>query len=580
MALDGIVIANIVHDLKTISIGARIDKIYQPEKDELIINLRSLGKNYKLLLSANPSNPRAHFTEKTKENPQNAPVFCMLLRKHIQGKIVDINQPNFERIIEISIESLNEMGDLQTKRLIIEIMGKHSNIILVNNQNIILDAIKHISHNQSSVREILPGRLYRAPRSKTSFLNLTEKILNEHLNNNPDKPISQTLYKTFTGISPLMANEVLARANLDPNMLADSLNCYASLYNEFNTIKTNIEKNIFSPNIIYQNNMPLDFSSITMDIYNHLNKKYFDNISLLLDHYYEERDAAYRAASKTADIRKIVANHIERAIKKQEKFDKTLKQIENKDLLKTYGELITSNVHIVPQGATNFITANFYEEDMANIEIPLDPTLTPIQNAQKYFKQYNKQKRSFIAINEQKINNEKDIAYLDSVHTFLSKNLSESEIEEIREELITQGILKKKTQNKQKKVIKPKPMHYKSIDGLDIYIGKNNNQNDNLTMQFAKDHDIWLHTKDIPGSHVIIKTDGQAVPDSTLNQAVMLAAFYSKASTSSLVPVDYTKKKHVRKPSGAKPGMVIYDSHKTAYITPTKESIDTIERII
>lgn len=585
MALDGIVLSNIASELKSLVLGGRIDKIYQPEKDEIILSVRNLGKNYKILLSANSSHPRVHFTLNSRNNPLQPPMFCMLMRKHISsGKIVNIVQPNFDRILEIHVESANELGDMSTKRVVIEIMGKHSNIILVNNEGIILDSVKHISHDKSSVREVLPGKIYKIPPSqnKTSPMELNLYGFINKVKDMENQKIQAIIYKSYNGISPIVSSNICTMANIDPSVQGSYLTKEGInlIYKNFNNVKMDIEQNRFIPNIIYdESDKLIDFSSLEMVIYKNNKKKYFNSISELLEFYYEERDIIYRTRQKTQDLRKLIQLNIERCIKKRDIYSNNLKDIENRNDIKVFGELITANIHSIPKGATSFVTQNFYSENLEDITIPLEPTLTPAENAQKYFKLYNKQKRSFVALQDQIVQNENELTYLESIITFLNGILNENDIEEIRQELFQEGIIKKRV-IKNKKNIKQKaskPLHFISSDGFDIYVGKNNKQNDELTMHFATNKDMWLHAKDIPGSHIIIKNNGKEIPDTTLTEAATLAAYYSKAKSSSLVPVDYTQKKYVKKPNGAKPGMVIYETYKTAFVAPNKEIITNLK---
>ena len=588
MALDGFSISNIIYELKNTIMGGRVDKIYQPEKDEIIIQIRNKGNAYKLLLTANASSPRLNFTTIQKENPINAPLFCMVLRKHLSsGKIVGITQPNFERIVNIQVESINELGDYSIKTLVFEIMGKHSNIILIDDKNNILESIKHISFDKSSVREVLPGRTYTLPPSqdKKSPLDTNfEEFYNIIKNCIPTKT-QQIIYKSYNGISPILASEICNNGNIDPSKNTEELsdNEIKSLYNSFNNIVTLNNKENFKPQIIYnENETVLDFTVFDFNIFNHLDKKYFSSISELLEFFYKSKDLTYRLNQKSQDLKRLISQNIERCAKKKEIQQKTLKDIENRDTLKLYGELITANIYAIKKGMTKVILNNFYSENFEEIEIRLDPNLTPAENAQKYFKKYNKEKRTFIALQDQIKQNDEELLYLESVLSSVNACTDEYDIKEIRTELAEQGFLKRQKNNKnnkQKNNKKAKPLHYISTDGFHIYVGKNNTQNDELTLRFAKPLDMWFHTKDIAGSHVIVVSEGKEIPNSTLNEAANLAAYYSKASNSSLVPVDYTPKKFVKKPNGAKPGMVIYETNKTAYITPNEKLIENLEKI-
>lgn len=588
MALDGFSISNIIYELKNTIIGGRVDKIYQPEKDEIVLQIRNKGNAYKLLLTANASSPRLHFSNIQKENPINAPLFCMVLRKHLaSGKIVDITQPNFERIVNIQVESINELGDYSIKTLIFEIMGKHSNIILIDDKNTILESIKHISFDKSSIREVLPSKTYVLPPSqdkknplKTNF----DEFLYIIKNSIPTK-IQQLIYKSYNGISPILSSEICHNADIDPSKNIEELsnNQINDLYNSLNNIVMLNTQKQFNPQIIYnENESILDFTVFDFNMFKHLNKKYFSSISELLEFFYKSKDLTYRLNQKSQDLKRLISQNIERCVKKKDIQQKTLKDIENRDTLKLYGELITSNIYAIKKGMTKVKLNNFYSENFEEIEIRLDPNLTPAENAQKYFKKYNKEKRTFIALQDQIKQNNEELLYLESVLSSVSSCTDEYDIKEIRAELSEQGFLKRQKNsknNKQKSSKRAKPLHYISSDGFHIYVGKNNTQNDELTLRFAKPLDMWFHTKDIAGSHVIVVSEGKEIPNSTLNEAANLAAYYSKATNSSLVPVDYTPKKFIKKPNGAKPGMVIYETNKTAYITPNEKLIENMQKI-
>ncbi len=586
MALDGVALSNVTYELNKLLVGGRVDKIYQPEKDEIIISIRSLGNNYKLLLTSNANHARIHLTQTQKENPNTPPMFCMLLRKHIAGgKIISIEQPNFERILNINIESLNEMGDNTVKKLVIEIMGKHSNIMLVDENSTILDSIKHISHDTSSVREVLPGKKYVLPPSqdKLNILNLDKTSFIEIINTKKGLKLQNVLYQSYTGISPALASEICFRADIDSSMYPEQLtnSNIETLFNIFSDLKTIILNGDFKSEIIIdeQNKKIIDFSPIEMKQYSNFKKENYNSISTLLENFYKEKDNSTRIKQKSHDLHRLLMTNIERCLKKKEIQNKTLKDIADRDKWKNFGELITSNIYSIQKGMTNFETQNFYEEDMPLIKIKLDPELTPVENAQRYFNKYNKAKRTFIALQEQIKQNDEELIYLETTLSSLENSSDEVNIIEIHGELSEEGYIKKRRLKKGEKLKKTKPLHYISSEDYDIYVGKNNKQNDELTLRFASSNDIWLHTKDIPGSHVIIKTKGSQIPEQTILEAGYLAAFYSKGRNSSNVPVDYALKKHVRKPNGAKPGMVIYEENKTLYITPDEEFIKTLKEI-
>lgn len=586
MAFDGITISGIVSEIKKKTLGGRIDKIYQPESDEIILNIRSLGSTYKLNLSANPSHPRLFFTDKQHTNPQNPPLFCMVLRKHLQsGKIIDITQPAFERIVNIYVESLNEMGDYSVKRLVLEIMGRHSNLILVDENDTVLDCAKHITHDKSSVREVLPGKHYELPPSqdKTDTLSLSADNFFAYAKAAPDKKLQQLIYTNYTGISPQSADELCYRAGLDSSdtVSASSQGDIERLFTAFTDMVNDIKEERFCAELAYdEGGKIIDFAPYEMKRFDGMEKKSFDSLSELIEFYYAHKDFVYRMNQKTQDLKHLIISNIERCARKKEIQHKTLKEIENRDIYQLYGELLTANIYSIKKGMTSISLPNYYSENMEEITIPLDSELTPSENAQKYFKRYNKEKRTFAALQTQIAQNDEELAYLESVLTSVNTCLDEQDIKDIREELKDEGYIKRIKQQKGMKSNKHSaPMHYISSDGFDIYVGKNNKQNDELTLRFAKSCDIWLHTKQIPGSHVIIVTDGKTVPDSTLTQAAMLAAYYSKGQTSSLVPVDYTEKRNVKKPNGAKPGFVIYTTNQTAYITPSADEVEKIKQV-
>jgi len=580
MPFDGVAIASVIHELSTTLVGGRIDKISQPEPDEIYINLRSGGKNHKLLLTANAGAPRFNFTEQSKISPLKAPMFCMVLRKHItSGRILDIVQPEFERIAEFHIEAMDEMGDKSVKILLIEIMGKHSNIMLLDTNRKILDAIKHVSMSVSSVRPILPGMAYsrppgdkQDPRGICTVEELIQAISPGNLK------VQQAIYQHLNGISPILASEICTRANVphdtfikDLSVREQELLCVA-----FSNIMAQVAGRNFENNIYWdEDSKAVDLTALPMTLYanQYLRAETYDSPSTMLEHFYARRDEAYRVSQKTVDLRKLITTHQERCRKKSFMHDRTLEEIKNRDTLRIKGELLMAYMYMVEKGAKTFMAENFYDDNKP-IKITLDPLLTVSENAQRYFKQYNKQKRTFAALQEQIVKNQEDLAYLDSVAAAMETITDEADIAEIRAELATQGFAKRSTVSKNKKAAQTaKPLRYISSDGFDIYIGKNNTQNDNLTLRMANNHDIWMHTKDIPGSHVIVITGGKELSERTILEAANLAAYHSKAKNSTQVPVDYVAKRHVRKPNGAKPGFVIYDSHKTVYVTPVETKL-------
>ena len=567
MPLDGTVLKNVINEISILE-GGRVDKVAQPEKDEILLFVRAKGQNHKLLLTANASSPRICLTTNQKPNPMQAPMFCMVLRKHVAGgRIVRIAQPDFERIIELSVESTDEMGDKSVKRLIIEIMGKHSNIILTNSSGRVLEAIKHVPLSISRLRPILPGTDYTRPPSKldpAAFLHDLPgfTLLVEGWTGTTQQGLS----KSMNGISQVVASHICLAANIPPEKFASQLNadevqCLQACLAE--AVATNR-----SGGIMYfdEREKAVDFSAFPLITYDNMARESFSSASECLEMFYSQRDAAYRVSQKTADLRKLVSSFAERARKKSFVFEKTREEIKDRSKLRIQGELVTAYLYQIKKGDHKLVCENFYDNNKLT-EIKLDPELGPSENAQHYFKQYNKQKRTHEALAEQVAKNLEDIQYLESVLAFCEQNLTEPEINEIRHELAELGYAKRR--NFPKKPPKPsKPLEFQLSSGFTAYVGKNNQQNDYLTLRFAKPGDIWMHTKDIAGSHVILSTGGKQVPEDVLLEAAKIAAYFSKAQNSSNVPVDYVAKKHVRKPGGAKPGYVIYDLHKTLFVTP------------
>ncbi len=585
MAYDGIVIHSILHELNDKLLGGRIDKVYQPESDEIILSVRSLGSNYKLLLTANPSHPRLHLTSSAKENPQEPPLFCMVLRKHIQsGKIIEISQPRFDRIVNIKIEALNEMGDYTVKTLILEIMGRHSNLMLVDENMKVLECARHISFDKSSVRQMLPGKEYTLPPGgeKLDTLTLNENNFNASIEKMPSEKIYAAIYKSFNGISPVIADEICCNAQTDPSLPVSMLSAddISRVYSAFDALVTKIRQNSYAPQIVYDGDRIIDMLPFGLNKFSGLKAKVFASPSEMTEAFYATKDTQYRLNQKTHDLKHLISQNIERCAKKRAIQQQSLKDIENREYLKLCGELITANIYAIKQGMTTVRLNNFYSEELEETEIELDSALTPAENAQKYFKRYNKAKRTFAALQDQIVSNDEELAYLEGVLTSVANCENEQDIKDIRSELREQGYIKKEAKQKGRKVSKRSvPLHFISSDGFDIYVGKNNVQNDELTLKTAHSTDIWMHTKNIPGSHVIIISRGAEIPDTTLTEAATLAAYYSKAQNSALVPVDYTQRKNVHKPNGAKPGFVIYDTNKTAYITPDEEAVKKIKQI-
>ena len=559
MAFDGIVVADLVHEFRNQLIGGRIAKIAQPETDELLLTIKTNDGQRRLLISADASLPLIYLTDANKPAPMTAPNFCMLLRKHIGGgRIVDIRQPKLERIIHFTIEHLDELGDLCRKELIVEIMGKHSNIIFCTSDGKIIDSIKHVSAQMSSVREVLPGREYFIPDTmhKTNPLTVNADTFTDLLKEKP-MPVSKAVYTSFTGISPVTAEEICHLAGLDSALPAKeySEDILFHLYTQFTIYLTAVKEGRFTPAIYYDGREPKEFAALPLDHLDGYECRECASISEVLSTFYSTRSLLTRIRQKSADLRHIVQTALERNRKKYDLQLRQLKDTENREKFRIYGELINAYGYNVEEGARKLDALNYYTNEM--VSIPLDPTKTPQENAQRYFAKYNKQKRTFEALSELSKETLEDINYLESVQTALDIALTEEDLAQIREELAGAGYIRRRF-TKKKVRIKNEPLHYISSDGYHIYVGKNNLQNEELTFHFASGNDWWFHAKQAPGSHVIVKSNGDELPDRTFEEAGRLAAYYSSMRGSDKVEIDYVQKKHVKKPNGAKPGFVVY----------------------
>ncbi|MCH5210268.1 MAG: NFACT family protein [Oscillospiraceae bacterium] len=575
MALDAVMVRALVSELQEKLINGRVDKIHQPEKDEITINIRTLRDSFKLVLSASSAHPRVHFTSASKKNPISAPMFCMLLRKHIgSGKITAIEQVGFERIIRFSIESYDELGDLTTKYLIAEIMGRHSNIILTNQDMKILDCIKHIDFTISSVRQLLPGLDYVTPpaQDKSDLTDIENTVTIDF--SAALQTADKAILSSIAGISPLTAREIVYRAfgrtDVKCGELTDS-GKNKILYETVRLANAVKENNFDACMIVNKGSGKLmDFSAISIRQYESLADVIpFDSVSALLDSFFSTRDMHERMRQKSADLVKLLSTNIERISKKLVILGKTLSDSEKKDKHKVYGDLLMANLYSIEQGQIVAEIMNYYEESTPVVKIPLDPQLTPSQNAQKYYKKYNKAKTAEIEAAKQIKSAKADLEYLESTLSALENAETESDLNAIRAELIQEGYLNRKVNPKKQKHAASKPMRFVTSDGFDVYVGKNNTQNDYLTLKFANSSDLWFHTKNIHGSHTVIKLGlDKDVPKTSIYEAAQIAAYYSKGRDSSQVPVDFTQIKNVHKPNGAKPGMVIYDNYNTVYVTP------------
>ncbi|MFX3633349.1 MAG: NFACT family protein [Candidatus Pristimantibacillus sp.] len=590
MALDGIVVHAITEDLQR-CVGARIHKIHQPTDNDLVFSIRGNGAQGKLLLSANPTYPRIQWTNATYVNPLEAPMFCMLLRKYCEGGTIEaIRQIGRERIIHMDIRHRDELGDVSAKTLIIEIMGRHSNIILLDpSTGTIHDGIRHVTPAISTFRIIMPGSRYLEPpdQGKSDPLSVVDETQFqtaleanqvqeeaeldefEETKNVPVAPaapipLHQQLVNAFSGLSPLLAKEIVHRAGSSSDGLWDS----------FHTLMEQMKQKQFAPTIVTDAKGKAFFSVTPLT---HLTGQVetFANISECLENFYGDKAERDTVKQRVSDLIKFVHNEKVKNSKKIEKLQETLEDARDADKYRILGELLTAYMHQFSRGDSSIELINFYDEEQTPITIALDPQLTPSDNAQRYFRRYTKHKNSIAIVGEQMKLAEEEISYMESLLQQLD-NASLSDIEEIRDELVEQGYLRARHKRgpKRKKATKPTLLCYTSSEGAQIYVGKNNTQNEYLTNRLASPSDTWLHTKDIPGSHVVIR--GADFGDATLEEAAMLSAHYSQARSSSLIPVDYTTIRYVRKPSGAKPGFVIYDHQKTLFITPDEQRIKSL----
>ena len=573
MAFDGIVISNLTYELNTNLVGGRISKISMPADNELIFTIKNNAKTYRLLVSASASLPLVYLTDVNKPAPKVAPAFLMLLRKYIgTAKINNIFQMGLERILCFELEHLNELGDLSHKRMYIEIMGKHSNIIFTDENNKIIDSIKRISANMSSLREVLPGREYFLPEElkKKDLLNTGLEEFIEILKSK-EYPLVKSVYMNFAGISPLIAEEIILRASLLSQVPSTSLSEleYTHLFHTIQNLLEDINAHNFTPNIIYKGEEAIEFSSI--NLYSYEGKEYkresFDSVSKMLYDFYSSREAFVLNRQKSSDLRRIVNTALERASKKYDLQEKQLQDADKKDIYRVYGDLLNTYGYSLKGGESSFTTENFYD-DNKEITIPLDKNKSAKENAKKYYDKYAKLSRTTKALSEEILKTKNDIEHLQSIQTALEVSSDDESLSQIRQELVDFGYIKKHSSAKKQKIASH-PYHYISSDGYDIYVGKNNYQNEELTFKVATGNDWWFHAKGIPGSHVILKSNNEEeLPDRVYEEAAALAAFYSKAKDSEKVEVDYIQKKNIKKVAGAAPGFVIYHSNWSMVATP------------
>lgn len=570
MPFDGILTNKISEELNSILIGGRIGKIHQIGRDAIVIQIRATGKNYRLLLSCNAASARIHLTDRQFENPDTPPVFCMLLRKHFSGGIIKgITASEFERIVTIEAEVADDLGDRSMKRLIIEIMGRHSNIIILNKDNFIIDAMKHVDNKVNRVRELLPARAYVLPPAQDKLDPTLDDTLDALLKAAPQcgRKVESFLLDRLKGFSPVLCREICFRSEIYESTPANKLS-FHELIRMTEVLKKMMDEEVF-PILIYDDGTgkPVDFHCLKLLQYS--SSKGFDTISGAVEEYFIIKNNKEFNTQKVKNLQYKVSKLLEKSEKRLAINLQTYEENKNYDEFRLFGELITANIYSLSKGMNTANVVNYYSEQNESVDIPLNKDKTPQQNAQIFFKKYNKSRTAFLyAQNEISVIRD-EISYLESVLFAIENSDGSEQLSEIRMELLEQGYIKKMDRKgKKTPPIKVIPQKIMSKDGFEILIGQNNKQNDKLTLKLARHEDIWLHIKNFAGSHVVIKTEGKEVPDSTIIEAAEYAAWFSKARSSPKAEVDYTFVRHVKKPSGAKPGMVTYMNYYTVIVTP------------
>lgn len=582
MALDGVFLRLIKNQLEPL-IGGRVDKIHQPSREEILLTIRTREGAFRLLFNTGAGNARVHVTTAEIENPKTPPMFCMLMRKHLSsGKLMDIRQDGFERILYFDFDSANEMGDICRFTLAIEIMGRHSNLILINSENKIVDSIKRVGQDMSSVRMILPGMTYTLPPKEQRF-SLIDNESSEICNGVKDYPkytLPKALMKVIEGISPVFAREAEFYTAKGEELVVENMT--DEHFDRLNFFIKKTASDLKSGENKYtvlrtKDGLLKDFCFCDISQYGNLMiTKQFESPCEVLDYFYSQRDSVARMKQKAQDLFKLLMNTIDRISRRTANQRQELKECAEREKLKKCGDLIMSNLYRIEKGQGSVEVEDFYEPDCPIIKIKLDKRLNPSQNAQKYYREYRKldtaEKKLTGLIKE----GEEELLYIDSVFDSLTRATTEGEVAELRTELAEQGYVKlSRIKGKPPKAMPP--MKFISSNGYEILVGRNNKQNDKLTCKTADKTDIWLHTKEITGSHTIIRCNGENPPENTILEAAIIAAYHSKGRSSSQVPVDFTLIKNVKKPTGAKPGMVIFTSNQTLYVTPDEGLVEKLK---
>ena len=581
MPLDALCLSGVVAELKPILTGAKIDKVHQPGRDEIILALRLGRGNGRLLLSASPNHPRLQMTELSRENPDAPPMFCMLLRKHLMGgRVLSVEQPHLERIVELRLEVLDELGDRKERRLILEAMGRRANLVLVDDQGRIVDCLRRVDGDMSAQRQLLPGLFYRLPpamdKADPTALDGAEWL--RQVEQAPgESRVDHWLLDTFGGWSPLVCREIAFRAGGRVDVTFDELGPQGRVRvaEAAEMLLNSVKENSFMPTVISIEKRPKDFTFFPAEQYEEAGAcAAYPTFSALMDRFYEQRENQERIRQKGQDLIRSVTNARDRTARKIANQQRELDATQDRERLRQFGDIITSNLHTMERGMATLRALDFYDPEGAEVDIKLDPLLTPQQNAAKYYKEYNKAKTAEEMLTIQLEKGRRELDYLNSVLENITLAEGERDLQEIRQELADTGYLRRQIKGKDKgRRLSPKPMEFRSTAGLRISVGKNNVQNDLLTCKQAFKSDIWFHTQKIHGSHVILWTGG-AQPDlQSLNEAACLAAWFSQGRESGKVPVDYTPVKYVKKPAGARPGMVVYTTYETAWVTPDESLV-------
>ena len=584
MPIDAVFLDSLCCELRKSLLTCRVDKVQQPERDTILLSMRGPSGGGKLLLTASPNHPRIQLTSLSFENPAQPPMFCMLLRKHLTGgRLVSISQPPMERLVELTFDCIDEMGTPCQKKLILEIMGRNSNLILTGSDGRILDCLRRVDFEMSEQRQVLPGLYYHLPPTqgkRDPFAASEEEVEALLLAQSTQKMADAFLLEHFGGLSPLLCRELAYRVfgsvDSDVSGLSPDEKTRAAqrLFSALQTLRTG-EK---TPVILLREDKPWDFTCTDISQYEGLVTRLpQETFSGLLDSFYAKRDSIERTRQKTQAIRKTLTNLHSRTARKLQNQKKELEATFDREHLRRLGDIVTANLHQISRGQARLTAVDFYDPEMKEIDIPLNPAISPQQNAAKFYKDYQKAKTAEKVLTEQIAKGETELSYLSSVLDELSRAETERDIQDIRQELIEGGYLRETDRKKKQKLPASKPLRFRSSDGFEIFVGRNNRQNDLLTLKMASKQDIWLHTQKIHGSHVIIACAPETPPDQTVTEAMQLAVYYSQAREGQNVPVDYTRVKNVKKPAGAKPGMVIYDHYTTAVVTPDEALVEKLK---